>query len=244
MAHSLGECVGLALRELTESSPLQVGLQAPSLVAAEADRRRRPYLVAAAAALVGALLVAGLYYDRAAKRIADLNAGIAAQAQPLSQFKSELDRLTGERRRLLEDAADLAAAPILRTAWATVVSEINTRLPGRNIWVTKLRPMAGERVLEPAESGAAWTLAEKKDSGNEEATTPEITALMIDGLYLENETGPAVVDAFLESLAASPVFAITEENKASVVQLRATQSGEAWAYDYKLVLPLARPIPL
>jgi hypothetical protein len=117
-------------------------------------------------------------------------------------------------------------------------------LPGRNIWVTKLRPMSGERVLEPAESGAAWTLAEKKDSGNEEATTPEITALMIDGLYLENETGPAVVDAFLESLAASPVFAITEENKASVVQLRATQSGEAWAYDYKLVLPLARPIPL
>ena len=244
VAHSLGECVGLALRELTGSSPLQVGLQAPSLFADEAGRRRRPYLVAAAAALVGALLVAGLYYDRAAKRIADLNADIAAQAQPLSQFKSELDRLTGERRRLLEDAADLAAAPILRTAWATAVNEINTRLPGRNIWVTKLRPMVGEQVLEPAESGAAWTLPEKTDSGSEEAAPPEITALMIDGLYLENENGPAVVDAFLESLAASPAFVITEENKASVVQLRATQSGEAWAYDYKLVLPLARPIPL
>jgi hypothetical protein len=53
-----------------------------------------------------------------------------------------------------------------------------------------------------------------------------------------------VVDAFVESLAASPAFAITEENKAGVIQLRATQSGEAWAYDYKLILPLARPIPL
>jgi hypothetical protein len=26
--------------------------------------------------------------------------------------------------------------------------------------------------------------------------------------------------------------------------MRATQSGEAWAYDFKLLLPLARPIPL
>jgi hypothetical protein len=53
-----------------------------------------------------------------------------------------------------------------------------------------------------------------------------------------------VVDEFVEALAGSPVFGINPENKADVVQLRATQSGEAWAYDFKLLLPLARPIPL
>jgi hypothetical protein len=104
--------------------------------------------------------------------------------------------------------------------------------------------MVGDQVMEPAESGAAWALPEKREATEEESAPAEITALMIDGLYLENDNGPAVVDTFVESLAGSAVFGITEENKTSVVQLRATQSGEAWAYDYKLVLPLARPIPL
>lgn len=243
-AHSLGECVGLALRELTDGCPLQIGLTAPSIVAAETDRLRRPFLCAAAAALVGALLVAGLYFQRAAGRVAALNAEIAAQAEPLARYKAELDRITGERRRLLEDAADLAAAPILRTAWANVLSEINAKLPARNIWVTKLRPMVGEQILEPAETGAGWAVPDKPETAEEESAVTEVTALMLDGLYLENENGPAVVDEFVEALAGSTAFGITEENKTSVVQLRATQSGEAWAYDYKLVLPLARPIPL
>lgn len=241
-AHCLGECVGLALRGTSDQCPLQVALPAPSLEAAEANRKRQPFLAAAAATLVAALAIAGFYFDRAASRVAGLNAEAAALAQPLQQFKDQLDRLTGERRRLLEDAADLVAAPLLRTAWADVINEINNKLPARNIWLTKLRPMVGEQVLEPGDAGAAWVLPEfpKDDEGNAAA----ITALVLDGLYLENEGGPAVVDAFVESLAASPAFAITEENKAGVIQLRATQSGEAWAYDYKLILPLARPIPL
>ncbi len=241
-AHCLGECVGLALRETSDQCPLQVALPAPSLEAAEANRKRQPYLLAAAAALVGSLAIAGFYYNSAANRVADLNAEVAALAQPLQQFKDQLDRLTGERRRLLEDAADLAAAPLLRTAWADVINEINNKLPARNIWLTKLRPMVGEQVLEPGEAGAAWALPEFRQ--DDEGNTAAVTALVLDGLYLENEGGPAVVDAFVESLATSPAFAITEENKAGVVQLRATQSGEAWAYDYKLILPLARPIPL
>ena len=241
VAHSLGECVGLALRETTEACPLQVALRAPSLIAAETDRKRRPFLLAAAAVLIGAPLIAGIYYDRAAKYLTSLNEGLAAQTRPLQDFKSQLDRLTGERRRLLEDAADLAAAPVLRTAWATILNEVNARLPARNIWVTKLRPMVGEQVLEPGEKGASWTLPERRDEDGEASA---ITALQINGLYLENDSGPAVVDAFVESLAGSSAFAVTEENKTGVVQLRATQSGEAWAYDYKLVLLLARPIPL
>jgi hypothetical protein len=61
---------------------------------------------------------------------------------------------------------------------------------------------------------------------------------------LENEDGPAVVDAFVEALAQSELFSISPDKKNEVVQLRAAQSGDTWAYDYKLVLPLRRPIPL
>lgn len=71
-----------------------------------------------------------------------------------------------------------------------------------------------------------------------------VTALSIEGLYLDNVAGAGVVDEFVNNLAQSPLFDITDANKADVVQVRATQSGDQWAYDYRLVVPLKRPIPL
>ena len=248
-AHSLGECTGAALHLLLGDCPLEIGLKAPSLERAEADQRRRPFLAAAAAALVAALGVGGLYYDRAAQRVATLNEETAGQAATLEGHKAELDQLASERRQLMEEASDLAAAPALRTAWAAVVNELGSKLPARNIWLTRLRPVVGGQPLEPSDKGgAAWADAEKTSGGEGDgekgSAVAEVSALMLDGLYLENDNGPAVVDEFVEALAGSPVFGINPENKADVVQLRATQSGEAWAYDFKLLLPLARPIPL
>jgi hypothetical protein len=59
---------------------------------------------------------------------------------------------------------------------------------------------------------------------------------------VELEAG--VVDQFVQSLAESPLFAITPENKDSIVEVRAAQSGSHWGYEYKLIVPLKRPIPL
>jgi len=53
--HSIGECVGVALRQSSANCPVSVSLKAPSLERAAADEARRPFLLAAAAALVGAL---------------------------------------------------------------------------------------------------------------------------------------------------------------------------------------------
>ena len=53
-----------------------------------------------------------------------------------------------------------------------------------------------------------------------------------------------MVDQFVQSLAQSPFFAITPENKDSIVAVRAAQSGSHWGYEYKLIVPLKRPIPL
>jgi len=94
-------------------------------------------------------------------------------------------------------------------------------------------------VLDPAAEGGAWTAG--VDPG---AENPVVDAVVVDGLYLENKDGPAVVDAFVEALAASPIFSVDPAKMSDVVKLRAAQGGDAWAYGYKLVLPLKRPIPL
>lgn len=238
-AHSVGECVGIAARLLLDDAPLQVELTSPQVQAAKQDRKRRPFMLAALCLLALALGVAFLHFKTAADRLATVNAQLQKRASELQSLKQKLDAAASARRRLLDDAADLAAAPMLRTSWAAILDEISQRMPARNIWVTKLRPVSGAVVLDPAAKNTDWA----SPSAREEEPRA-VTALEIDGLYLENESGPAVVDALVEALSQSPAFAIDAGNKNDVVKLRATPSGETWAYQYKLVLPLRRPIPL
>ena len=242
-AHCLGECTGLAISELAGGSPLEIRLKSATLEKENTERRRRPFLVATAALLVATVVLAALYFHDAANHISRLNADLQARIAPLEATKAKLDAATREKNSLLKENADLVATPLLRRAWAALLQELNTQLPAENIWVTKLRPMVGEQVLEPGDKTAGWRQAGHTAKPAEDER-PAVTALTVEGLYLENENGPAVVDHFVEKLATSPLFAITPENKAAVVDLRATQSGDAWAYSYRLVLPLARPIPL
>lgn len=238
-AHALGECTGLAAALLVGDAPLRLGFDSPRLQSAKLDKRRRPFLVAAVALLAATLGAAFLHYKTAGDRVAALNAGLDTDAAELQAFKTKIDAAGAQRKRLLADAADLAAAPMLRTAWATIIDELAQRTPPRNIWVTSLRPMAGETVLDPSKKGGAWGAAPAE--GEEQ---PVVTAIAIDGLYLENPDEAKVVDTFVDSLAESPLFQIDPANKADAVKLRAAQSGETWAYGYKLVIPLRRPIPL
>jgi len=239
--HTLGEGVGMAARLILGDCPLEIDLESRLLQAEKKEKRRRPYLAAAACLLAAILGTAFFHYKSAADHLADLNAGLDKHVEELNGFKEQLDKSVSERNKLFEEAADLAAAPMLRTAWATILDELTQRMPARNVWITRLRPMAGDTVLDPPKDKGAWATVQ---TTNDQSARPAVTALVIEGLYLENDGGPAVVDTFVDSLAQSPTFAIDPAKKTEIVQLRAAQSGENWAYDYKLVLPLRRPIPL
>lgn len=238
--HLLGECVGLALRELSGECPVEVSLKAPSLEAAAASRQRRPFLLAAAAALVGAIALLGFYYQSAAARVAAINADLQTSIQPLQEISDKIAAATAERDRLLKDGADLVAAPLLRTGWAEIINELNQRQPSKFLWITKLSPYPAVPGFSPDEARDR----NPDDQPGAKDSTPAVTGISIEGLYVENEAGTAVVDEFVNALAQSSFFEITDQNKNTVVQVRAAQSGDQWAYDYKLLVPLKRPLPL
>jgi Tfp pilus assembly protein PilN len=210
---------------------------------AAADNRRRPFLLAAAAGLVGAIALLGLYYHSAAGSVARINESFQNSIAPLEQISQQISQLNEEKTRLLKDGADLAAAPLLRAGWVEIIDELNQRQPEKFIWVTKLSP---HPAVPGFASGDATRTPQPVAAGNAdgESSVPQITGIEIEGLYLENEAEAGVVDQFVQSLAESPLFAITPENKDSIVEVRAAQSGSHWGYEYKLVVPLKRPIPL
>jgi type IV pilus assembly protein PilM len=238
--HTLGECVGMAARLLLDDCPLQVDLESRRLLDEKREEKRKPFLTAGVFLLAAILGAVFLHFRAAADNLAALNADLDKRVTELKSFKQHMDQTSADRKRHFEDAADLAAAPMLRTAWAAILDDLSQRMPSRNVWVTKLSPMAGQTVLDPRTNEGGWNSAQP----DVEAGQPSVTALVVEGLYLENEAGPAVVDEFVDSLSQSTVFAIDPAKKTDVVQLRAAQSGENWAYGYKLVLPLRRPITL
>jgi hypothetical protein len=243
-AHRLGECVGLGLRELGTECPLGISLTAPSLLGAGQAAKQRPFLIAAAAGLVAAFGLLGLYYQSAAGKVAGLNQQLQSSIQPLQQTSEQISRATSERNKLLEESADLVALPLLRTGWAEVINALNQSQPEKFLWITQLAPHPVVPGFSEGGEEEAPAGAEASPSENDKETKPAVTALRIEGLYLHNDAGPAVVDEFVKKLAESPLFDINDENKEAVVDLRAAQSGDEWAYAYRLIVPLKTPIPL
>jgi len=245
VAHRLGECVGVALRELGTECPLGVSLQAASLLRSEEATKHRPFLVAAAAGLVASVGLLGLYYQSATSTLARLNEQVQSSIAPLQQTAERMAGFTKQRDQLLEDGADLVALPILRTGWAEIINALNQSQPEKFLWITKLSPHPD--VAGFADGGTDKPGGNEQDNASGESgkeQKPAVTALRVEGLYLENEAGPAVVDEFVKKLSESPLFSITDENKEAVVDLRAAQSGDEWAYEYRLIVPLKTPIPL
>lgn len=235
IAHTLGECTGLATRLLLGDCPLEVGLNSPGANAAIRNRKRQPFLIAAAALLALVIAFALMHYKTAAGDLSKEIEQADNRISGLEAYKDQIDSLQSSRQKLISDAADLVSFPLLRTAWPTILDELSSRMPRRSIWITQLRPVtdAGPAADTPASSASPET-----ESGK------QVTAIALDGLYLDNESGPAVVDQFVDSLAESDLFQINQEKKGDVVKLRAAQTGDTWAYEYQLVLPLRRPIPL
>lgn len=233
-AHRLGECVGLALRLLSGDCPVEISLKAKALEEAREEKRRRPFLVATAALLIATPLLFGLYYQQAASALRRVNGEMSRLIDPLRATSDQIRSVVQKRDALLREEAEFAALPLLRTGWAEILNELNQRQPEKFLWITGLAP-AGARADE--EQAADEAAPSEQDRG------PAISALTVRGLYLENPAGPAVVDAFVEALSQSEFFDISEENRGNVIKIRSTPTGEAWAYDYELLVPLKRPIP-
>ena len=246
-AHNLGECVGLATRLLLQDCPLEVRLESPQLRAAAGEKKRRPFMVAAALLLALLFGISLTHFQKAADSLAVESEKLDGQIAPLDALKRQLDAAGSRRTTLLEESADLAAAPMLRTAWANILDELSSKMPPKKIWITRLHPMAGDQALVPSSAGGSWSArgeATKDGVPQKSGDKPAVTAVAVDGLYLESETGPAIVDEFVEGLVQSAIFAVSPEQKNEIVKLRSAQTGDSWAYEYQLVLPLRRPIPL
>jgi type IV pilus assembly protein PilM len=246
-AHTLGELVGCALRNL-ENCPIEINLRPLTVVREHDLARRKPLLILAAACLLLAPAGWWFYFDRATSLTQEKLDGVSADVAKLEGVANQFTALEGESKKLQELAAPLVLASVERAAWGEIIEDLSAKLPKRFIWVTDLKPLSDGKSYSPGagSTGASPAApAAPPRPGQARPGPAKIDALQISGLYLANppnEKEARVIDEFVERLQSSEIFNVNERDKSKDV--RTTPDGQSWAYGYSLVLPLKHPITL
>ena len=156
-AHTLGEVVGLALREM--ACPMELDLSPASVKAAKDVGSRKPRLLLAAACLVAGLGALVLSNKGAASKY-DVEA---------KKLQSDVDRLAGydqkikaqETRQKNEEArAEIIGNAVAdRHYWVKFFNLLNAELSDEKMWLTLVSPVTAydEEVTQPLSFGNAMS---------------------------------------------------------------------------------------
>ncbi|MDQ2867783.1 MAG: type IV pilus assembly protein PilM [Verrucomicrobiota bacterium] len=247
-AHLLGEVVGLALRAVS-SCPMELNLRPASVVSAQEVERRRPFLVAAVACVVLALLGWSAYYARGASALASGKQRLDASIDSLRGYQTQIDAVKKDARALDEVADPLLDAIKARGFWPRLLDDLNTRLPKENIWITELIPLSGGKPVVPtgvqiaSSNVPSPTPAPLPRGPKNSASGPVIDGLLIRGLYLSNPRQQEVVTDYFKNLTRSVFFAIDPNNQQRAMRPTMPNNTE-WAFPYELQLDLKEKQPL
>src|SRR6266404_5350887 len=243
-AHLLGENVGLALRSFTRC-PMELNLRPPSVVRAHEAERRRPFLAAAAACLILALLGWSAYYARGATALHTSRLSFDQKVQSLRRVQAQLDAIRKNAGVLDQVATPLVDAVSARSFWPQLLEDLNTRLPRENIWITELFPLSAGRPVAP---DAAQIASEGEQTAQAPGRPPSSSGganngLFVRGLYLSNPRQQEVVVDYFRNLVRSGFFKIDPHDQARVIKPTMPNNAE-WAFPYELRLDLKQSLPL
>jgi type IV pilus assembly protein PilM len=248
-AHLLGELVGLALRSVT-ACPMELSLLPASVVRRQELERRRPFLIAAAACMVLAMLGWSIYYTRAAQVTRETAELIQQKNVSMRGAETQLDKLKKQITSLDSVATPLISATNDRDFWPQILEDLNARLPEADIWITELGATSGGKLLGAGEKRVGETTPATAPPVSGAATkaaaagTKSIDGILVRGLYLYNPKQQEIVVDYLRNLASSPFFVVDPKTPERVIKSNSVPNDTEWAFPYELQLTLRKPVKL
>ena len=148
VAHSLGEVVGLGLRNLAHC-PVELNLMPKSSIRKKELDRKKPYLIASVFCLVLVVFAFGWFYDKVSDDKQAALEALKGKVEPLDRNKQSIDR---EIAALKGAEADLEAYTAIiedRFYWGGLLSSVRDALMAvenstgqqkTGVWIEKLIP--------------------------------------------------------------------------------------------------------
>jgi hypothetical protein len=127
VAHSLGEVVGLGLRNLAHC-PVELNLMPQSTLRWQAFNQKKPYLVATVACVVGVAFVVGLLFQKLADNKLKDQAELDPQVQQIQAKMDKFNRTYKNLQATRKQADQLAVWLGGRYYWADALSALRTAM--------------------------------------------------------------------------------------------------------------------
>lgn len=232
-AHQMGELVGLALRSI-DKAPIAVDL-VPTVVGVERDeKRRRPFLIGAAAVTLAAFGI--LYASTASKasKAKEMSEVVESRVKGLEKFSRPIESALKKEAKTKMLVEQYVAAHDGQRLWLEILSDATERFADSNVWITDFSPVVnytpGSEVVKPAIKndfavhvyGASGLDTQKGDQPeflspgrpNPNYVTPVVNAIQIKGLW-RGQGGASRVNDLVKALTTDSKFFTLEVEEES-----------------------------
>ncbi|HTL55245.1 MAG TPA: type IV pilus assembly protein PilM [Candidatus Limnocylindrales bacterium] len=127
VAHSLGEVVGLGLRNLAHC-PVELNLMPESTLSWQSFNQKKPYLIATVFSLVAVVAAIGLLFDRLAGAKNAALQTVHEQVAPQEQKRARFQQALGDLKKTQTQADQIVAWMDDRYYWNQVMTELRNVL--------------------------------------------------------------------------------------------------------------------
>jgi type IV pilus assembly protein PilM len=147
-AHTLGELVGLALREM--ACPMALDLSPHSVKAAKDVGAKKPRLYIAAACLLAGLGSIMIYNKSAASAFARETGKYELEVEKFAKYDDQIK--AQEKRQKIEEARAGYLANVInqRSFWVNMMNALNAQFANEKIWITQISMVGpkGEQTVD------------------------------------------------------------------------------------------------
>lgn len=232
-AHQLGELVGVALRSIDKAS-IEIDL-VPKVVQVERDeKRRRPFLIGAAAVTLTAF---GVLYAATGMNASDAEAKLAEvedRITALNRYAKPIEKQAKREAVVKQFADQYVHAHEGQRYWLELMDDLKQRFGSSHVWVTDMSPLVNFKVgsQNPIEAIKSDFSSHTYGSGgmaelkgiqpeflpprgrkNPDYQAPTINAIQIQGLW-RGEGGASRVNELVKTLTSdSEFFTLEVEDK-------------------------------
>jgi len=179
VAHSLGEVVGLGLRNLAHC-PVELNLMPDSTLKWQSFNQKKPFLIASVFSMVAVVAAIGLLFDKLAGAKTEALNSLHAEVEPLKAKSQRFDAARANLQKTQKDVDQVVRWMGERYYWADVLTELRgimVKVEGgmksklrtdTGIWIEQFVSAAPRAELDlsgqPAADGAAPAAAPSMDA--------------------------------------------------------------------------------
>jgi type IV pilus assembly protein PilM len=127
VAHSMGEIIGLGLRNLAHC-PVELNLMPESTLNWQSFNQKKPYLIASVFSLVAVVAAVGLLFDKLAGAKDDALQKVHNELPPQEQKRARFEQALSDLKKTQRDADQIIAYLDDRYYWPQVMSELKNVL--------------------------------------------------------------------------------------------------------------------